>query len=246
MYKTQPKKRKYTPKKKLGGITQKYAAKPKTREIKTLDITIPDNYPTGGNYLSDTLSGFVFNTKPQCIQNVVQVEQGAGISQRIGNRIALKSLRVRMSLEVTDQTGTYPQGARFMVVYDRQPNGVYPAVNQVLANITTANTTTNGNWLSSINPNNFDRYIVLCDKLFIIGNNVNGPVGTWQTDKQAFIIDEFIKLKGLETQFKSSTAGSPIADLTTGALYIIGFGDQTEGNEAFYMSGQLRLRYYDN
>ena len=82
--------------------------------------------------------------------------------------------------------------------------------------------------------------------MFIIGNNVNGPVGTWQTDKQAFIIDEFIKLKGLETQFKSSTAGSPIADLTTGALYIIGFGDQTEGNEAFYMSGQLRLRYYDN
>ena len=92
MYKTQPKKRKYTPKKKLGGITQKYAAKPKTREIKTLDITIPDNYPTGGNYISDTLSGFVFNTKPQCIQNVVQVEQGAGISQRIGNRIPLSHL----------------------------------------------------------------------------------------------------------------------------------------------------------
>lgn len=247
----QPIKRKYQPKKtiytkkKPKGITTKYAAK-KKREIKTLDVTIPDNYPGGGNYISDTLSGFVFNTRPQCIQNVVLVNQGAGISQRIGNKIALKSLRIRMSLEVTDKTGQPPQGARFMVVYDRQPNGVYPTVNQVVANITTGNSTTNGNWLSSVNPNYYDRYIVLCDKMFIIGNNVNGSVGTWVTTKEAFMIDEYIKLKGLETQFKLSSNGSPIADISTGALYIIGYGDQVEDTEAFYMSGQLRLRFYDN
>lgn len=247
----QPIKRKYQPKKtiymkkKPKSITTKYAAK-KKREVKTLDITIPDNYPANGDYISDTLSGFVFNLKPQCIQNVVMVTQGAGISQRIGNKIALKSLRIRMSLEITDKNSTPPQGARFMVVYDRQVNGVYPSVNQVLANITTGNTTANGNWLSSINPNYYDRYIVLCDKMFIIGNNANGPVGTWVTTKEAFMIDEYIKLKGLETQFKSTTNGAPIADLSTGALYIIGFGDQQENTEAYYMSGQLRLRFYDN
>lgn len=239
---TRPMKRRQT---KSKGITSKYAAK-KKREIKTLDGGFDDSYPGGGNYTGDTLSGFVFNAKAQCLQNVVRVTQGAGISQRIGNKIALKSLRIRMSLELTSQTGTPPQGARFMVIYDRQPNGVYPPTNLILADINSSNTTVNGNWLSSINPNYFDRFIVLCDKMFTIGNNVNGPVSTWQTDKQAFMIDEFIKLKGLETQFKLSSAGGPIADVATGALYLLGFGDQTEGTEPFFMSGNYRLRYYDN
>lgn len=226
-------------------ITTKYSAK-KKREIKTLDLTITDTYPPTGEYVGDSMNGLVFNTKPQMVQNVVRVTQGAGICQRIGNKIALKSLRVRFSLELTDKTGNPPQGARFMVVYDRQPNGVHPATNVILANIVSSNTITNGNWLSSINPNFYDRFIVLCDKMFIIGGDVNGPVTTQPAEQKGFLIDEFIKLKGLETQFGSNTAGCPIADLNTGALYIVGFGDQDNNSETFYMSGQLRLRYYDN
>ena len=247
-------KRKYTPRKtktlpykkrQSKGITTKYSAKKKSREIKTVDLTITDNYGNAGVYVADTMTTLMFNTSLSMVQNVVRVNQGAGISQRIGNKIALKSLRLRFGIELTGNTGTPPQLARFMVIYDRQPNGTYPSAGVILSNATTAGTITNGTAYSSINPTLFDRFIVLMDKTFIIGGDVNGPT-TATTEQKGFIIDEFIKLKGLETCFSGNTAGSPIADIQTGALYIVGLGDQTANTEAFFMAGMMRLRYYDN
>jgi len=243
-------KRKYTPKKMVStkrrqtkGITTKYAAK-KKREIKTLDGVQSTVYTIV--YVPDTQTGLTFNDAP-FIQNVVRVQQGAGIANRIGNKIALKSLRIRATLELTTNGGTPPpQSARFMVIYDRQVNGTYPAVNSVLSDVQTNNSVVAGDFLSSINPNFYDRYIVLCDKIFIIGNGPTGGTDNGPTEMKQFIIDEFIKLKGLEVQFAGSTAGAPIADLNTGALYMIGWGDQGNGHEPYFMTVKYRLRYYDN
>jgi hypothetical protein len=237
--KTLPYKKRATKK----SITTKYAAK-KKREIKTLDLIFPPAYVRA--YVSDTQSGITFNDVG-CIQNLARINQGAGIPNRIGNKVALKSLRIRCTVEETGIGGTPPQSARFMIIYDRQANGVYPALDNVLAEIINNNTISPGNHLSSINPNFYDRYIVLCDKIFIIGGaQVGSTISTGPTEQKGFILDEFIKLKGLETQFGSNTAGAPIADLNTGALYVIGWGDQTNGAEPFFMSGTFRLRFYDN
>lgn len=225
------------------GITSKFAAK-KKREIHTVDINFPQNYVRV--YVPDTLTGVTFNDAP-LIQNLVRVQQGAGIPNRNGNKIALKSLRLRGTVQETGQTGAPQQQARFMIIYDRQVNGVYPAVNNVLSDVSTSNVVNAGNYLSSINPNFYDRFIVLCDKLFILGpsttggNEINGP-----TELKCFVIDEFIKLKGLEVQFGPSTLNSPIADLNTGALYLITWGDITNGTESNYMDMTCRLRFYDN
>jgi len=242
--KPQMKKRKYTPKKKYPSITQKFAAKPKKREVKTVDGEYPQNYTRA--YVSDTQTGFTFNDIP-CIQNVARIQQGAGIPNRIGNKIALKSLRIRGAIELTGNGGTPPpQNARFMVVYDRQVNNAYPAVNNILSNITTGNIISAGDYLSSINPAFYDRYIVLCDKLFILGSNALGSTDQGPTEMKQYVLDEFIKLKGLEVQYSTSTGGAPIADVTTGALYMIGFGDQSNGAEPYYMNMRTRLRFYDN
>ena len=247
----QPTKRKYNPKKMVStkrrqtkSITSKFAAKKKTREIHTVDILFPQVYVRA--YIPDSLSGVTFNDAP-LIQNLVRVQQGAGIPNRIGNKIALKSLRLRGSVQTTGVTTGIQQQARFMIVYDRQVNGVYPTVSNVLSDINTSNVVTPGNYLSSINPNFYDRFIVLCDKIFIVGavttggTELNGP-----TEQKGFIIDEFIKLKGLECQFGTSTNTSPIADLNTGALYLITWGDIINGNEPTYMDMTCRLRFYDN
>jgi len=242
---TYPKTKKALPYKKRQSksITTKYAAK-KKREIKTVDTNFPQNYVRV--YIPDTLTGVTFNDQP-CIQNLVRVQQGAGIPNRIGNKIALKSLRLRGTVQTTGANGAPSQQARFMIIYDRQVNGVYPAVDTILSDVSTANVVNPGNYLSSINPNFYDRYIVLCDKIFILGptttgaSELNGP-----TEMKGYVIDEFIKLKGLEVQFSTSTNNSPIGDLTTGALYLIGWGDITNGNEASYMDMTCRLRFYDN
>lgn len=238
------KKRKYTPKKTYKGITQKYAAKPRTREIKTVDTLFPQVYVRA--YIPDALSGVTFNDIP-CIQNLARIQQGASISNRIGNKVALKSLRLRGTIQDTGASGAPPQQARFMIVYDRQVNASYPAVNNILSDALVSSVITPGNYLSSLNPAFYERYIVLCDKIFILGgiNNAGGlPSGP--TEQKGFVIDEFIKLKGLETQYSTSSVGSPITDLNTGALYLIALGDIANGAESFYMDMTCRLRYYDN
>lgn len=240
-----PKNKKALPYKKrqTKSITTKYQAK-KKREIKTLDSVFPQNYVRV--YISDAQTGFTFNDAG-CIQNVVRTVQGAGIPNRIGNKIALKSLRIRGTLEVTGNGGTPPpQNARFMVIYDRQVNATYPALNTILSDVTSGNAIVNGDFLSSINPSFYDRYIVLCDKLFILGAMPLNSTDQGPTELKQFVIDEFIKLKGLEVVFTDSTVGGPIADISTGALYMIGWGDQANGNEPYYMNIKTRLRFYDN
>lgn len=241
--KTVSKKRKYTPKKTFKGITQKYAAKPKTREIKTVDLSFTANYQDA--YVAESFTGIVFNTNP-LIQNLVTVRQGAGIPNRIGNKIALKSLRVRASVQVNaNATSPNNQILRWLIVYDRQPNGAYPVVDNLLSDITVGNTIVAGDYQSSINPSFYDRFIVLCDKL-LVGADIASTLITGPTEQKGYQIDEFIKLKGLETVFQASTTGSPIADINTGALYLVTWGNIQPRDEPLFMSSKMRLRFYDN
>ena len=228
------------------GITSKYSAK-KKREIKTVDILFVDAYVR--DYIAQSFTKIPLNDTA-VLQNLVTVQQGAGISNRIGNKIALKSLRFRAALFPTGNGAgqVIPYQTRWVIVYDRQPNGVYPLVSDIFGDITVANAIGPGDYLSSINPTNFDRFIVLCDKMISMGQVLTGSsAGQGQTTETSMGIDEFIKLKGLETMFKSSTAGSPIADITTGALYLYVQADgMPSGSEDWCLDCKMRLRFYDN
>jgi len=249
----QPTKRKYTSKKMVStkrrqpkGITSKYAAKKKTKEIKTVDVLFVDAYDR--DYVPQSFTKITLNDKA-LLQNLVTVEQGAGIPNRIGNRIALKSLRFRASLFPTGNAAgqNISYQTRFMIVYDRQPNGVYPVIGDILGDITVNNSVQAGDYISSINPVNFDRFIVLCDKMISIGQTLTGTLGLGQTTETSMGIEEFIKLKGLETVFKSSTTGSPISDIATGALYLYTQAEiMPAGSEDWCLDAKFRLRYYDN
>lgn len=227
------------------GITAKYSAK-KKREIKTVDILFTNAY--NRTYTAQGFTKITLNDEPT-LQNLVTVNQGAGICNRIGNKIALKSLRFRCSLYPTGNNAG--QGisyqTRFMIIYDRQPNGTYPTFTEILGDMLVTNTIVQGDYISSINPTNFDRFIVLCDKMISIGQSVSGVLGLGQTTETSQGIDEFIKLKGLETVFKASTSQSPIADIATGALYVLTQAEtMPSGNEDWCLDSKFRLRFYDN
>ncbi len=238
---TRPMKRNKTKK----SITTKYAAK-KKREIKTVDILFVDAYVR--DYVPESFTKITLNDTA-LLQNLVTVVQGAGIPNRIGNKIALKSLRFRASLAPTGNGAgqNIPYQTRFMIVYDRQPNGVYPLIGDILGDITVNNTIQPGDYISSINPANFDRFIVLCDKMISIGQTQTGTLGLGQTTESSIGIDEFVKLKGLETVFKTSTTGSPISDIATGAVYLYTQAEvMPSGQEDWCLDAKFRLRYYDN
>jgi len=234
---------------KLNAITKYSTHKAINPKLKTLDIEFSGAY--ANPYVVDQLANQPINVNNlPIIQNIATVQQGAAESQRIGNKIALKSLRVRLQAVPTSKVNGSETHARFMVVYDRQTNGTYPAANNLLSSLDQAGTTIAGKYLDSINPNYLERYVVLADEYMTFqpvdsvgANNLEvGPTG----DK-AFYIDRYIKLRNLETQFNGSASPLTIGYVTTGALYLLMWGDAaTPGTDDPWMFiGNMRLRFHD-
>lgn len=227
---------------------------PKTtgQAIKTLDCQYIGPYAFAVPFVQDQLqpSQIPITTTP-VIQQITTVQQGPGISQRIGNKICLKSLRVRFDLGYVPANNVeITQSARFIVVYDRNPNGAYPTVNQILAANRQDGTTNNGTMWSSINCNLLDRFVILLDEFKILPpvDSVTAINGTWQTgptNQEAFKIDKYIKLKGLETVFSNTANPQVIANTQVGALYIVAWGNVAQAVGTYTWVGETRLRFYD-
>lgn len=227
-------------------------------EIKTLDTLFSGAY--NAVYTPDTVPCQMLNINDgtACVQALNLIQQGAGISQRIGHRVSLKSIRLRLRIGIGNNVDFgQVQWERLMVLYDRNPDGVYPASNVILSNITQANQTQTGNFLDNLNPNFFDRFVVLMDKLITLppydsagvftNSNMVGP-----TTDTPFLIDEYVKCKDLETIYGNTVnnlqTANPmtIAYIQTGGLYILSVGSNGAGTAPYTWLGSCRLRYRDN
>lgn len=225
-------------------------------EIKTLDSTFTGAY-TNGTYTPDTIQTSPYQMIPlsnstTCIQALNLCQQGTGISQRVGNKISLKSLRLRLSLKTTPNvTGVGSFGARIMVIYDRQPPSSYPATNTLISSINGGNVIVNGLYTDGINPNFMDRLVVLMDEKISLQEFDSGAITstsfTGSTDICNFSIDRYVKLKNLETAFSGSNATMTLSLLSTGALYLITMSDSVaNSSDSWQLYGSARLRYHDN
>jgi len=180
------------------------------------------------------------------------VQTGAAYYNRIGARIEMKNLHMRGFFTPVGPNSP-PTMARIIIVYDRQPgtaNGsnllpTLPQISEVLQSRdqTGAPATTGA---SEINLDNRDRYIILRDyEVYLPAVYLTAGVTTladYSGVGNTIDINEFVKLKGLGVQYKSSSNPTAIGDFSTGALYacFVCVGDATwEANVGF------RLRYND-
>jgi len=225
------------------------------REIKCLDTTFQAGYLSV--WVADTFPQRALNnTTTSSLQSLSLIQQGPGLSQRIGNKVSLKSLRLRFSLISTGNTSFVPNDSRVMVIYDRQPNGSYPGINDVLNSLDQSNSLTNPTFAqlvtTNLNPNNFERFTVLMDKSFTLptyeveGDTTksNGPTGNGQNSP--WWIDEYIKLRGLECCFKGTTNPEVVGDVSTGNLFILSIGESIAASSSWGFQGTARLRFNDN
>jgi len=201
------------------------------QEIKFFDcepVSTVVNNPYGLQYTtsitgSEPASAFTGITELNC------VTQGAASYQRIGNKILMKSLDLRFNLFISGATPTY-NVVRYMVIYDASPNGAFPAYTDILSdNISGA-----PGFHSRINMANRARFTILRDR--VLDFTTASPSGIQH-------VKEYIKLKH-ETQFKSTTGA--IADITTGALYLVAFASLS--TSACWVQTSVmcsRIRYYD-
>lgn len=184
---------------------------------------------------------------------------GAGFYQRVGNKIAMKSLQIRGLIYPggANAAATVEQICRIMVIYDRQTNGTAPAVADVLL-ATKFDNTTETTASSPINMNNRDRFYVLMDMQVLlpaigvngataastetIGIDINGNSG--DANQGQYNINRFIKLKGLEAQYKGNNGNA--GDVAAGGIFVLAISSgDANASSSWKMAYSARLRYND-
>jgi len=224
-------------------------------EIKTLDNNFTAGYNVG-TYSPDqsqasTYYNLPINNNGNTVQCLNLCQQGAGISQRIGHKISLKSLRIRLSLVPTGKTTTVQEHMRILIVYDRQPIGSYTNVTTLLGSVNGNNVISTGILTDSLNPSYYDRFVVLSDdfrSLPVLNTTSNVSSTTFgPTEDCSFLYDKFIKLNDLDTTYNGSGQPMAISNVATGALLIYVYSD-AGGNstDPWMLNGSIRLRYVDN
>lgn len=179
------------------------------------------------------------------------VNEGSGAWNRIGRRINMKSIEVRICL-ANLPAATPAAGAqiyRILLVYDAQWNGssgfTYASLLQSRS-IAGAGAT---GILSPVNLDNRDRFLILRDWIWtdVSVKNVLDPLDTAANASSAMCarlprqLHWYHKLRGLETVFGASTGSS--TDINTGALLLITVCSAATPYLTCNVS--TRLRFYD-
>lgn len=197
-------------------------------EVKTIDTT---NATSVGNYGTY----YATNDSISIITNLITL--GAGYNQRVGNKIKIKSIRINAFVfpsDILNATKFMVTPVRFMVIYDRQCNGV------TLSNAGFFEKPTHT--LGFQDPAYNDRYTVIMDhtETLIWLSNYNSP-----TDNSTIFFKRYKKFKKpLDTLFGASTGN--MSDIQTGALFFVVFTESTSAANIFNVTYNIRVKYYDN
>lgn len=181
------------------------------------------------------------------------VPPGTAAYNRIGRKIRLKSVRIRGAASFSFIYGaanamTLGNVLRMVVVHDKQPQGVLPNFDTIFGRTLQDGTQATG-FLDSLKFANTDRFRVLKDCVYARETNYQPAVGGISNLVNVQVpIDEFIKLKGMETQFGGVASPATIADISSGAVYVFfraEYDSATFGGIQIDGDTTARLRYYD-
>jgi len=198
-----------------------------SKEIKSFDLLVTS--PAAS--INWTLAAAAFVEPGVAYTGITElngVAQGNGVYERVGVKILIRSIRLRiMFLPLASPSAGF---VRCAVVYDRQPNGGAPPVATLFQDLRVGGATTT-DVASGINIANKNRFTVLRDQIV-----------TFDTySKTAIAVDWFIPCR-LNTDFGGP--GSAITDITTGSiLLVMGAFNSISALQMNYC--RSRIRYED-
>lgn len=193
--------------------------------------------------LSTTTVEFLALGAVQLINGIVP---GTAEHQRLGRKVTMKSLKLRCAIQlISGTTPTADDLLRFLVVYDRQSNAAAPTFSDVIASVDAAGNVSNGPW-DARNESNRGRFLILRDKQFhgqATASDTAARMGL-QTQNALNPTDwvDYIKLKNLEINFNTGTAGT-VADITTGSIYVMCAGASAAADNQFQLRMTSRLYF---
>lgn len=174
-----------------------------------------------------TISAMDVNTTGS-LQLLNGMQQGAGIGNRVGAQILMRSIQFQGFSEAKITTGTEHQ-ERVLIVYDRQANGAAPTFAQVLSAT---------NAYAPRNLENRKRFKILYDRTFTVGNRTVASHADFGT------VHRFYRKLRHPVEFNSGNAGT-IADISSGSIYLLAYGSNAAGVTAGLLNGVVRIRFSD-
>ena len=133
-----------------------------------------------------------------------------------------------------------------VVVYDKQPSGVLPTFDTIFG-LTQPDGTEASTFLAPLRYDNTERFIVLKDTKWNC-NPEGVPAAGGSIISPQYKIDEYVRVN-LDSVFSGQSSPQTIADISSGALYVIFRCDQnTTGVFTATITADSfgRLRYVDN
>jgi len=189
------------------------------------------------------------------------IAEGDGFYQREGNKINLKNIHIRGYLRpretaISGQSGDEYESEfgkiRMIIVYDRQPTGAFPALQDLLRSHNTHGTASTSAD-SEVNLNSRARFAILRDKEWSVPSFkfntatkqiTSGHQLGYTGEQESWVVNEFIKLKDLQVVYKGTSEPMTIAHLATGAVYMV----LLKSTQTMHMQfqGGWRVRYGDS
>ncbi len=217
-------------KRRAGGNVQTSVKRVRTSAVSMRRVEQLINRNKESGFVDLALTTLALNTTGTIIL-IATVPQGASTNERIGKKIMWKSMQIRGT--VSADTATLTARGAWMVVYDNRPDGSLPAVTDVLV---TANSD------SFTNDANSGRFRIL--KRMDYAMNGNSATAAQNTSSTIFSVNEFLSLRSAKAEFMAAGTGA-IGDISVGALYLIGVGNQAAGTGDGNAFVGVRTRYVD-
>lgn len=168
-------------------------------------------------------------------RDCVSMAIGASNSQRIGQKITVKSILVDVGIQIPTASlatvGTYPDnsdGVKMVLVYDKQANGASCAWSDVFQSSGSANAP-----YMSRNLGNMDRFDILAEFRTMLNSN----------EKNADRFVRYIKCN-LPVKYNGGNAGT-VADIQTGNIIFMAADENTGGALFSNAYGTVTINYAD-
>lgn len=217
-----------------------YKAKEKLflTETKTLDI---NSMVTGGTPLT-------FNATAQfTLLNPIQ--NGTAFYQREGIKCVVKSIQINGGFNFL-RSQAYPDTGRMLVVHDKNSNGAVPNFSDIIRSLDQTGTVPTSTVDDHKNMVNSERFKIIMDSKHYLPPNAQGVGGI--APNLAIVAETDLQnehyIRGMWPVQFTSTNSNPItiANISSGALWLITLSGSGSGTEGYNWSGSIRIRYDDH
>lgn len=163
------------------------------------------------------------------------IAEGVGATERVGQKVLIRSLEIRAQGWVTAATGV-TNVCRAIIVQDRQTNTA------VIGNIT--DVLEANNCMAPRSLPNRHRFKILWDKFFLLGGVLNGA-GTGSSIPEQKLFKSYIKFRKPIPMHFNQGEDANVASITSNSIYLVLLGNIAAGATDANLTYYIRVRYTD-